>query len=591
MSKDILRISLAQINSTVGDLKGNLRKILTYIERARAEEADIVVFPELALTGYPPEDLLLKPQFLQDNIKILHALAKKVKGIVTIVGFVGVEGDIFNSLAVISEGEIKGVYHKILLPNYGVFDEYRYFQRGRETPVFLINGFKIGMSICEDIWYPEGPHLTQAIGGDAQILVNISASPFHVGKRELREKMLSTRAQECGAIVVYTNLVGGQDELVFDGGSLVFDEKGHLISRAKIFEEDLLTVDVEPEKVLRSHLQDPRRRGKKLDYPSPPLIEVSKEIRQKNKRLERRIEESPVGEKEIFNALVLGTRDYVKKNGFKKVLVGLSGGIDSSLVAGIAEEALGKENVIGVIMPSQYNAPSSMEDAYKLAKNLGIKTFTLPIQEIFVSYGRVLKKEVFKNLREDVTEENIQARIRGNLLMALSNKFGWLVLTTGNKSEMSCGYATLYGDMAGGFAVIKDVYKTEVYKIARFINKKKGRKVIPESVIRKPPSAELRPRQRDQDTLPPYEVLDPILKAYVEKEYSFEELLRMGYDKTTVKKVIRMVDRNEYKRRQSPPGIKISPRAFGRDRHLPITNRYSPFSYSKDEGVNTLDRP
>jgi len=573
-----LRVSLAQINSTVGDLKGNSQKILNFIEKARDQESDIVIFPELALTGYPPEDLLLKPQFLQENMETLRSLAGQVKGIAAVVGFVDVEDDIFNALAVISEGEIRGVYRKIFLPNYGVFDEYRYFQRGRETPVFLLNGCRIGMSICEDIWYPEGPHLNQAIGGESQILVNISASPFHVGKRELREKMLSTRAQECGAIVVYVNIVGGQDELVFDGGSLVFDEKGYLVVRAKVFQEDLVTVDLEPDRVLRSHLQDPRRRAKKLDYPSPPLVEISREGRHKSRKLKKRIEPVPVQEEEVFRALVLGTRDYVRKNGFEKVLVGLSGGIDSSLVACIAREALGEENVVGVIMPSQYNAPSSMEDAHTLARNLGIKTFTLPIQEIFHAYREVLKKEVFKGLKEDVTEENIQARIRGNLLMALSNKFGWLVLTTGNKSEMSCGYATLYGDMAGGFAVIKDVYKTEVYRVARFINNSKDKEIIPESIIKKPPSAELRPGQKDQDTLPPYEVLDAVLKAYVEKEYSFRELLGMGYEENIIRDVIRMVDRNEYKRRQSPPGIKISPRAFGKDRRLPITNLYSPFS-------------
>jgi len=317
MERNLLRVSLAQINSTVGDLKGNSDKILSFIEKAHARESDIVIFPELALTGYPPEDLLLKPQFLQENMEALNSLAGEVRGIVAVVGFVEVEDDIFNALAVISEGEVRGVYRKIFLPNYGVFDEYRYFQRGRETPVFLINGTRVGVSICEDIWYPEGPHLNQAIGGEAQVLVNISASPFHVGKRELREKMLSTRAQECGAIVAYVNMVGGQDELVFDGGSLVFDEKGYLMVRAKIFQEDLVTIDLEPDRVLRSHLQDPRRRAKKLDYPSPPLVEISREGKHKDKRLEKRIETVPVQEEEIFRALVLGTRDYVRKNGFE----------------------------------------------------------------------------------------------------------------------------------------------------------------------------------------------------------------------------------------------------------------------------------
>ncbi len=567
------RIALAQINSTVGDIEGNSKKIFNFIEMAQDKKSDIVVFPELALTGYPPEDLLFKKQFLEDNVKSLKRLSEKINDISAVIGFVDVDGDIFNALAVVKDREVKGVYHKIYLPNYGVFDEYRYFQKGSSTKVFIISGIRIGLNICEDIWYPDGPHLTQVIGGDARIIINISASPFHVGKYELKEKMLSTRAQECGAILAYVNLVGGQDELIFEGGSMVFDEKGSLIARAKLFEEDLLIVDVMPDRVLRSYLQDPRRRNKKLSFPEVPCIAVSERKELKRKEVKPRIENSLTNEEEILSALILGTKDYVRKNGFKKVLIGLSGGIDSSLVACIAEKALGKENVIGVIMPSKFNSPESSRDAINLAKNLGIKIFNLPIQEIFNSYLKVLKKEVFKNLKENTAEENIQARIRGNLLMALSNKFGWLVLTTGNKSEMSCGYATLYGDMAGGFAVLKDLYKTEVYKIARFFEK-----VIPENIFKKPPSAELRPEQKDEDILPPYEVLDPILKAYVENEYSFRDIVKAGYDENVVKKVINMVDKNEYKRRQSPPGIKISPRAFGKDRRLPITNLFSPFS-------------
>ena len=571
------RLALAQINSTVGDLWGNREKILEFVKKAEEVEADLVVFPELALTGYPPEDLLLKPQFLEDNLKELEKLTQDIDNIVAVVGFVGVEEDIYNSLAVIQGGEVKGVYHKMLLPNYGVFDEFRYFQRGKEVNLFNLGGVRIGFNICEDIWYPDGPHLTQALGGDAHIIINLSASPYHVEKGDLREKMLSTRAQECGVIVAYVNSVGGQDELVFDGRSAVFDEKGRLLARAKLFEEDLLLVDLEVNRVLRSHLQDPRRRQKKLNFPPPQVIEIERTVRKKKSRISPRIEELLSPEEEVFRALVIGTRDYVKKNGFEKVLIGLSGGIDSSLVTCIAVEALGKDNVVGVLMPSSYTSSASLTDARKLAENLGIHIYTLPIQEIFDSYRKILKENVFRNLPEDVTEENIQARIRGNLLMAISNKFRWLVLTTGNKSEMSCGYATLYGDMAGGFAVIKDIYKTHVYKLAKWYNQSKGKEIIPENIFHKPPSAELRPGQTDQDTLPPYEELDPILKRYVEKEFSFRELVSQGFSEDTVKKVIQMVDRNEYKRRQAPPGIKVTPRAFGKDRRLPITNLYSPF--------------
>ena len=574
-----LRVALGQVNVTVGDLEGNVNKILDYTSKARDMEAHVVAFPELAIPGYPPEDLLLKPQFIEENLEALHYLASRVEGITVVVGFVDAQDDIFNAAAIIHDRKIRGIYRKIFLPNYGVFDENRYFQQGKETPVFVINGTVVGVNICEDIWYAEGPTLAQCLGGGAEVIINISSSPFHAGKRAFRERMLSVRASDNCAIVAHTNLVGGQDELVFDGASMVFDESGHLLVQAKIFQEDLLLVDLDVESVFRTRLHDPRRRKEKLSFPTQvPIIHVSKPSPSPLPSLEERgTREVLSREEEITQALIVGTRDYIRKNGFQKVVIGLSGGIDSSLVAAIAVEALGPENVIGVLMPSQYTSQASITDALNLAKNLGIKTYTLSIQKIFDDCREELQKEVFKGLEEDVTEENIQARIRGNFLMAMSNKFGWIVLATGNKSEMSCGYATLYGDMAGGFAVIKDVFKTTVYRIARHINHRAGREIIPENVFVKPPSAELRPDQTDQDTLPPYEVLDPILEAYVEKDKSFQEIVAMGFDPETVRRVITMVDRNEYKRRQAPPGIKITSRAFGRDRRLPITNRYRPF--------------
>jgi len=574
-----LRVALGQVNVTVGDLEGNVNKILDYTSKARDMEAHVVAFPELAIPGYPPEDLLLKPQFIEENLEALHYLASRVEGITVVVGFVDAQDDIFNAAAIIHDRKIRGIYRKIFLPNYGVFDENRYFQQGKETPVFVINGTVVGVNICEDIWYAEGPTLAQCLGGGAEVIINISSSPFHAGKRAFRERMLSVRASDNCAIVAHTNLVGGQDELVFDGASMVFDESGHLLVQAKIFQEDLLLVDLDVESVFRTRLHDPRRRKEKLSFPTQvPIIHVSEPSPSPLPSLEKReTREILSREEEITRALIVGTRDYIRKNGFQKVVIGLSGGIDSSLVAAIAVEALGPENVIGVLMPSQYTSQASITDALNLAKNLGIKTYTLSIQKIFDDCREELQKEVFKGLEEDVTEENIQARIRGNFLMAMSNKFGWIVLATGNKSEMSCGYATLYGDMAGGFAVIKDVFKTTVYRIARHINHRAGREIIPENVFVKPPSAELRPDQTDQDTLPPYEVLDPILEAYVEKDKSFQEIVAMGFDPETVRRVITMVDRNEYKRRQAPPGIKITSRAFGRDRRLPITNRYRPF--------------
>ncbi len=572
-----IRIALAQINPIVGDFDYNVGKILEYIRRAEEFQADIVCFPELVLTGYPPEDLLLKPQFVEDNLAALERIVRETKdlGCVSIIGYVDAEDDIYNAAAVIRRGEVRGKYRKMFLPNYSVFDEERYFQAGKEPNLFVLGDVRIGVNICEDIWYPDGPGLVQALNG-ADVLVNISSSPYHAGKREFRKIMLSTRASDYATYLAYVNIVGGQDELVFDGGSMVFDCEGRLIAQAKIFEEDLLFVDLNLEAVLRKRLHDPRRRKEKLKVPEIPRVFLGGRGIRAAEKIESRVEEDLPIEEEVFRALVVGTRDYVRKNGFSKVLIGLSGGIDSSLVAAIAVEALGKDNVIGVLMPSQFTSKSSIEDAEKLAENLGIRTITIGISKIFEAYLEELK-DVFEGRGWDSTEENIQARIRGNLLMAISNKFGYLVLTTGNKSEMSVGYATLYGDMAGGFAVIKDVFKTMVYRIARHVNERAGREIIPKRIFEKPPSAELREGQKDEDDLPPYSILDPILKAYIEEDKSYHEIVAEGYDEELVRRIIRMVDRNEYKRRQAPPGIKITPRAFGKDRRLPITNRYVPW--------------
>ncbi len=569
------RIALAQINPIVGDLEYNIEKILGGINKAEEVKADLVCFPELALPGYPPEDLLLKPQFIEDNLRSLRKVAENTGDVVAVVGFVDAEDDIYNAAAVIYDGEVKGVYRKMFLPNYGVFDEERYFQAGKEPNIFVVNDVSVGVTICEDIWYADGPALLQSLNG-AELIVNLSSSPYHVGKRDFRKRMLSTRASDYCVYVAYTNLVGGQDELVFDGGSMVFDGDGTLIAQAKIFEEDFLVVDLNADEIFRKRLHDPRRRKEKLKVPVIEKILVCQNPKQRS-GIETRIERDLELEEEVFKALVTGTRDYVRKNGFEKVLIGLSGGIDSSLVAAIAVEALGKENVVGVLMPSQFTSRASIEDAERLTRNLGIKRIIVPITKIFESYMDELK-DAFEGRKWDSTEENIQARIRGNILMALSNKFGYLVLTTGNKSEMSVGYATLYGDMAGGFAVIKDVFKTMVYRVARYVNERAGKEIIPKRIFEKPPSAELREDQKDEDDLPPYTILDPILKAYIEEDRSFEEIVAEGFDEELVKRIIKMVDRNEYKRRQAPPGIKITPRAFGKDRRLPITNRYTPWS-------------
>ena len=572
---------MAQINPTVGDLTGNTKKILKFIDMAKDAEADIVAFPELAVTGYPPEDLLLKPQFIADNIKYLKLIARNTKGITAIVGFVDSKEDLYNAAAVIHKGEVAAVYHKMFLPNYGVFDEDRYFQAGAAPLNIVLRGITIGIGICEDIWYQEGPARAQAIAG-AEVIININASPYHMGKARFREEMISTRAADNDVIVAYLNMTGGQDELVFDGQSMIIDEKMNVIARGKPFEEDLVLADIDVEGIFRDRLHDPRRRKERLSLGEAKGGKVKEVILHdslavKKKKPIKGCKTSALEPlKEVYNALVLGVKDYVRKNGFKHVVAGLSGGVDSSLVAVIAKDALGEKNVTGVFMPSQYSSKESREDALALAKNLGIEFTTIPIEDVFGEYLRLMEP-VFKKKKADATEENIQARIRGNILMAISNKFGWLTLTTGNKSEMSVGYATLYGDMAGGFAVIKDVPKMLVYELAKYINSIARKAVIPERVLIKAPTAELKPNQTDQDTLPPYEILDPILKAYVEDDKSFDEIKEMGFDETIIKKVIKMVDASEYKRRQSPPGIKITPRALGKDRRMPITNRYESY--------------
>jgi NAD+ synthase (glutamine-hydrolysing) len=529
-----LRVAIAQINTTVGDIEQNSRKILEYAEKAKRSQTEIVVFPELAVCGYPPEDLLLKPSFISKNLKAISDIAAKIKGITAIVGFTDNDKQgLYNSAALIVDGRIKGVYHKTRLPNYGVFDEKRYFKEGRAPFVFKINGITCGISICEDLWDSEGPVKLEAKKG-AKVIFAINASPYHVGKDKMRQEIITRQAKANKAFIVYANLVGGQDELVFDGQSLVIDNKGKLIAQAKAFTEDLLIVDIGQKPVLPAKV--------------------------------------PEGPDEIYQALTLGLRDYVYKNGFKKVVIGLSGGVDSALTAAIAKDALGEGNVIGVFMPSMFTSKESRIDTLRLVKNLGIKLHEIPITNVFDAYLKDLNR-VFKGYPKNIAEENIQARIRGNILMAISNKFGYLVLTTGNKSEISCGYCTLYGDMAGGFSVIKDVPKTLVYKLARFVNR--DREIIPRHILTRPPTAELKPDQKDTDTLPPYPILDPIIKAYVEEDKSLEEIVKKTNQKALVSKVIRMIDSSEYKRRQASPGIKITPKAFGRDRRMPITNRFN----------------
>jgi NAD+ synthase (glutamine-hydrolysing) len=567
-----LRVAAAQINLVVGDLEGNAARLLTAYEQADAAGCDLVAFPELTLTGYPPEDLLLRPAFVAQAREWLDKVAARTGAMAAVVGFPEADRDLYNSAAVLAHGAVQGIYRKHLLPNYAVFDEERYFEPWpTDGPLFVVGGVRVGVTVCEDAWSPSGPILTQAAAG-AELVVNINASPYYAGRLRERETMLATRAADASVPVVYVNLVGGQDELVFDGASMCFDESGQLLARGKQFAEDLLVVDIDVRPAFRRRALDPRGRRR---APALPEVHVSGG-RPTEPPAESRIEPVLEPVREVYEALVVGTRDYVTKNGFSDVLIGLSGGIDSSLVAAIAADALGPDHVVGVLMPSRFSSGGSVADAEALAEQLGIRTLTIPIEPAHAAFLEMLA-EPFSGLEPGLAEENLQARVRGTILMTLSNKFDWLVLTTGNKSEMATGYSTLYGDMAGGFAVIKDVPKMLVYALCRDRNRRAGgagRSIIPDAVLEKPPSAELRPDQRDSDSLPDYADLDPILEGYVEGDRSIADLVSEGHDPATVARVARLVDRNEYKRRQAPPGVRVSPKAFGKDRRLPLTNRW-----------------
>ncbi len=568
-----LRAALAQIDSTVGDVEGNAAKIADSIARARDAGAAIVVFPELALTGYPPEDLLLKTHFLAAAGEALERLAADVHGIVALVGFPERADDVYNAAAVLADGRVAAVYRKNHLPNYGVFDEQRYFQAGTDPAIIEVDGLPVGLTICEDIWEPGPPASTEALAG-AQVIVNLSASPYHAGKGLDRERMLTQRAKDNLVTVLFCNAVGGQDELVFDGHSVAIDQDGEILARAPQFEESLTLCTIDPGAVAASRLRDTRhreaaRRERKavpvlasveLDLPDPGEVGGS-------------VAEPLDGEAEVYRALTTGLRDYVEKNGFEHVVLALSGGIDSALAALLAADAVGPERVTCVSMPSPYSSEGTRADARAIAENLGTGFLELSIEDAMQAYERLLDEQ-FEGSDSGIAEENLQARIRGNVVMALSNKFGWLVLATGNKSELSVGYATLYGDMAGGFAVLKDVFKTWVYRLTRWRNAQQDADLVPASVLDRKPSAELREDQLDEDSLPGYDVLDAILAGYVEQDLDAAELVSQGLPGEEVERVIRMVDRSEYKRRQAPPGIRISTKAFGRDRRLPITNRY-----------------
>jgi NAD+ synthase (glutamine-hydrolysing) len=582
-----LQLALSQMNATVGDIAGNERAILDAIGRAREAGAQLVLFPELALTGYPPEDLLLKEHFLRDARAALERIAADTRGIVALVGFPEREDDVYNALAVLADGAIEAVYRKQHLPNYGVFDEQRYFQSGTGGALIEVGDAKIGLTICEDIWEPGPPASSEARAG-AALIVNVSASPYHAGKGLEREQMLAQRARDNLCAIAFCALVGGQDELVFDGHSLVLDHRGEVVARAGQFTEELLLATVDLEAAQTQRLRDARQRvpARRARRRVPTLAQLPLPQADADAAAAAAAAAADAGEHvggtiaplldaaaEVYAALVLGLHDYVRKNGFRRVVLGLSGGIDSALVACIATDALGVGSVAVAVMPSPYSSQETQADARTLAGNLGVECIELPIEPAMRAYEATLA-EPFAGREPDIAEENLQARIRGNLVMALSNKFGWLVLATGNKSEMSVGYSTLYGDLAGGLAVIKDCPKTMVYELARHVNRAAGSERIPVSIIERAPSAELRPDQRDEDSLPPYAVLDPILDGYVEDDLGREQLLLRGFDAGDVDRVIALVDRAEYKRRQAPPGIKVTSRAFGRDRRVPITNRY-----------------
>jgi NAD+ synthase (glutamine-hydrolysing) len=571
-----LRLALAQIDSRVGDIEGNAEKIAEYIARARDARAELVLFPELAVTGYPPEDLLLKEHFLREAGEAVAELAREAEGIVVLVGFPERADDVHNALAVLAEGSLKAVYRKSVLPNYGVFDEQRYFQVGEGGAILQLGDARLGLTICEDIWTPGPPLSDEALAG-APLILNASASPYHAGKGVERERMLIQRARDNLAAVAFCNLVGGQDELVFDGHSLLLDHEGTVLARSPQFAEALTVASVDLQAAMTARLRDTRLR-KPVSAALPQVRRLGDLVRREDAG-----EDTPGGEvtpllepeAEVYAALVLGTRDYVEKNGFDRVVIGLSGGIDSTLTLLVAVDALGADRVMTVTMPSRYSSSGTRDDAKVLAANLGVELREIAIGPAMERYDELLATH-FEGREPDITEENLQARIRGNLLMALSNKFGWLVLTTSNKSENSVGYSTLYGDSAGGFAVIKDVPKTLVYRLVDFRNARDEDHPVPRSIIDRPPSAELREDQRDADSLPDYDVLDGILQAYIEEDADPEQLERAGFPREAVDRVIELVDRAEYKRRQAPPGIKITPRAFGRDRRMPITNAYRP---------------
>ncbi|MCU1358030.1 MAG: synthetase [Acidimicrobiales bacterium] len=574
-----LRIASCQVNTRVGALDHNVERILEALRTAEDAGCDLAVFPELAITGYPPEDLLLKPGFITDNRAALEKVAAETRSCVAVVGFVDAGRDLWNAAALCAHGEVVGVYRKRELPNYAVFDEARYFARGdAAAQLWSIGGINVGVSICEDAWNPAGPILDQADSG-ADLIVNLNASPYAEGKLGRRERMMATRAADASCALVYVNQVGGQDELVFDGGSMVFDAEGTLVARSPQFVEDVLLVDLQVDPVYRKRLLDPRGR------PTDRLLPVSALRADTVEAIDRRrsVDEAPLPvapiasaldpDEEVYRAIVLGTRDYLVKNGFTDVVIGLSGGIDSTLVAAIAVDAIGADHVHGVSMPSRFSSDHSRSDAELLATNLGIEYRTIAIEPAHSALLDMLDAS-FEGRAADLTEENLQSRIRGMTLMALSNKFGWIVLSTGNKSEVAVGYATLYGDTVGGYSVLKDVYKTRVFQLCRWRNAQGPSPVIPEGVITKPPSAELRPDQTDEQSLPPYDLLDPILEGYIEHDRTVAELIAVGHDEAVVRRVARLVDNAEYKRRQSPVGVKVSAKAFGKDRRLPITNGY-----------------
>jgi NAD+ synthase (glutamine-hydrolysing) len=569
-----MRLALAQINTTVGDLEANRARILEAIDEGKAAGADLVLVPELAVTGYPPEDLLLRPGFLRAAAASLDEIARSTSDAVALVGVPHLDRDLYNACAVCADGEVKALYRKRFLPNYGVFDEDRYFASARDLLLLELGGTLVGPTICEDMWQPGAPATDLALAG-AQLLTNISASPFHVCRDREREEMFATRARDNACFVAFCNAVGGQDELIFDGNSFVLDEEGHVLARAPGFEEALLVVDIDPADAVGRRLRDVRGRAlarERDTLPEAPVVQLGTE-REQREHVDPIVAE-PLAELEQMRlALELGLRDYIEKNGFREVVVGVSGGIDSALTAALAVEALGLDRVHCVSMPSRYSSDETRRDARLLAETLGTDFRELPINDVVEAFEAVLAPS-FGDRKPDHTEENVQARIRGVLLMALSNKFGWLVVATGNKSELSVGYATLYGDMAGGFALLKDVFKTDVFRLARHLNEHAGKELIPPTIIERQPSAELRDNQLDEDSLPPYSALDRVLEAYVEEDRSREELSHDGFDPDVVERALALIDRAEYKRRQAPPGVRLTPKAFGRDRRTPITNRW-----------------